>query len=122
MYGATKSALERLTAGLAAERLDDGIAVNSLAPVAAVRTPGAEAHIGDVLDATRTSSSRSSGSPTPPSRSRPVTRRRHAAGSSTRDRSSTRSDGAAEEEVGDLSGAKILMTGTTGQVAFPLRR
>jgi len=51
VYGATKAALERITAGLAAELHGDGIAVNSLAPVAAVRTPGAEAHIGDVMDA-----------------------------------------------------------------------
>ena len=46
MYGATKSALERITAGLAAELFDDGIALNTIAPVAAVRTPGAEAHLG----------------------------------------------------------------------------
>jgi NAD(P)-dependent dehydrogenase (short-subunit alcohol dehydrogenase family) len=52
MYGATKSALERITAGLAAELHADGIAVNAVAPVAAVRTPGAEALVGDVMDAT----------------------------------------------------------------------
>ena len=51
MYGASKAALERFTTGLAAEVRADGIAVNSLAPVAAVRTPGAEALVGDVLDA-----------------------------------------------------------------------
>src|SRR5256885_960774 len=34
----------------AAEPYDDGIAVNSLAPVAAVRTPGAEVHLGPLLD------------------------------------------------------------------------
>jgi citronellol/citronellal dehydrogenase len=51
MYGATKAALERVTTGLAAELHGDGIAVNSLAPVAAVRTPGAEAIVGDVMDA-----------------------------------------------------------------------
>jgi citronellol/citronellal dehydrogenase len=50
MYGATKAALERITTGLAAEVYDDGIAVNSVAPVAAVRTPGAEAHLGRLLD------------------------------------------------------------------------
>ncbi len=50
MYGATKSALERITTGLAAEVYDDGIAVNSIAPVAAVRTPGSEAHLGPLLD------------------------------------------------------------------------
>jgi citronellol/citronellal dehydrogenase len=51
VYGATKAALERVTTGLAAELNADGIAVNSLAPVAAVRTPGAEAIVGDVMDA-----------------------------------------------------------------------
>lgn len=50
LYGATKAAVERITTGLAAEVYDDGIAVNSLAPVAAVRTPGAEAHLGTLLD------------------------------------------------------------------------
>ena len=50
LYGATKAALERITTGLAAELYDDGIAVNSLAPVAAVRTPGAEVHLGPLLD------------------------------------------------------------------------
>jgi citronellol/citronellal dehydrogenase len=50
LYGATKAALERITTGLAAEVHDDGIAVNSLAPVAAVRTPGAEVHLGPLLD------------------------------------------------------------------------
>jgi citronellol/citronellal dehydrogenase len=50
LYGATKAALERVTTGLAAEVYDDGIAVNSLAPVAAVRTPGAEVHLGPLLD------------------------------------------------------------------------
>jgi citronellol/citronellal dehydrogenase len=51
MYGASKAALERITTGLAAELHADGIAVNSLAPVAAVRTPGAEMLVGEVLDA-----------------------------------------------------------------------
>jgi NAD(P)-dependent dehydrogenase (short-subunit alcohol dehydrogenase family) len=50
-YGASKAALERFTTGLAAELAGDGIAVNSLAPVAAVRTPGADTLVGDVLDA-----------------------------------------------------------------------
>lgn len=50
-YGASKAALERFTAGLAAEIHGDGIAVNTLAPVAAVRTPGADALVGDTLDA-----------------------------------------------------------------------
>jgi citronellol/citronellal dehydrogenase len=52
LYGSTKSALERITAGLAAELADDGIALNTVAPVAAVRTPGAEAHLGSYLDDT----------------------------------------------------------------------
>jgi len=43
LYGTTKAALDRFSAGLAAEVFADGIAVNSLAPVAAVRTPGVEA-------------------------------------------------------------------------------
>jgi citronellol/citronellal dehydrogenase len=51
VYGASKAALERLTVGLAAEVYADGVAVNSLAPVAAVRTPGADALVGDVMDA-----------------------------------------------------------------------
>ncbi len=50
-YGASKAALERFTSGLAAELYGDRIAVNSLAPVAAVRTPGADTLVGDVLDA-----------------------------------------------------------------------
>jgi NAD(P)-dependent dehydrogenase (short-subunit alcohol dehydrogenase family) len=43
LYGASKAALNRMTIGLAAELHADGIAVNSLAPVAAVMTPGVEA-------------------------------------------------------------------------------
>jgi NAD(P)-dependent dehydrogenase (short-subunit alcohol dehydrogenase family) len=50
VYGASKAALERVTTGLAAELFDDGIAVNSVAPVAAVRTPGAEALVGKLMD------------------------------------------------------------------------
>ena len=41
LYGMSKAALERLTAGLAAEFCDKNIAFNCLAPVAAVATPGA---------------------------------------------------------------------------------
>lgn len=41
VYAASKAALERLTVGLAAELLEDGIAVNTLAPVAAVYTEAA---------------------------------------------------------------------------------
>jgi citronellol/citronellal dehydrogenase len=51
MYGASKVALERFTTGLAAEVYADGVAVNSLAPVAAVRTPGSEVWVGDLMDA-----------------------------------------------------------------------
>jgi NAD(P)-dependent dehydrogenase (short-subunit alcohol dehydrogenase family) len=43
LYAASKAALDRLTTGLAAEFYEDGIAVNALAPVAAVITPGVEA-------------------------------------------------------------------------------
>ena len=43
LYAAAKAALHRFTTGLAAELHADGIAVNSLAPVAAVRTPSVEA-------------------------------------------------------------------------------
>ncbi len=49
VYGASKAALERITTGLAAEVNDDGVAVNSIAPVAAVRTPGAEALVGELM-------------------------------------------------------------------------
>ncbi len=41
LYGSTKAALERLSAGLAAELAPVGIAVNTLAPVEAVATAGA---------------------------------------------------------------------------------
>jgi NAD(P)-dependent dehydrogenase (short-subunit alcohol dehydrogenase family) len=43
LYGLSKAALERMTTGLAAETSRDGVRVNSLAPVAAVATPGAVA-------------------------------------------------------------------------------
>src|SRR5262249_4754531 len=49
IYGASKAALERLTVGLAAEVYADGITVNTIAPLAAVRTPGAEALVGGLL-------------------------------------------------------------------------
>jgi citronellol/citronellal dehydrogenase len=49
VYGASKAALERMTIGLAAEVFGDGIAVNTVAPVAAVATPGAEALVGRLL-------------------------------------------------------------------------
>lgn len=51
MYGASKAALERITVDLAAEVYADDIAVNTIAPVAAVRTPGADALVGKLLDA-----------------------------------------------------------------------
>jgi NAD(P)-dependent dehydrogenase (short-subunit alcohol dehydrogenase family) len=43
LYGSTKAALERITTGMAAALNDDHIWVNSMAPVAAVMTEGAEA-------------------------------------------------------------------------------
>ncbi len=43
LYGATKAALDRISTGLAAELHAHAIRVNSLAPVAAVMTPGVEA-------------------------------------------------------------------------------
>jgi NAD(P)-dependent dehydrogenase (short-subunit alcohol dehydrogenase family) len=43
LYAASKAALDRLSTGLAAEFYAQGIAVNALAPVAAVITPGVEA-------------------------------------------------------------------------------
>jgi NAD(P)-dependent dehydrogenase (short-subunit alcohol dehydrogenase family) len=49
VYGASKAALERLTVGLASEVHADGIGVTTLAPVAAVSTPGAEALVGKFL-------------------------------------------------------------------------
>ena len=41
VYAAIKSAVHRMTQGLAAELLPDNIAVNTLAPSTAIRTPGA---------------------------------------------------------------------------------
>ena len=43
LYASSKAALNRFTTGLAAEVSDGGIAVNALAPVAAVITPGVKA-------------------------------------------------------------------------------
>lgn len=42
VYAAVKAAVHRFTQGLAAELLEDNIAVNSVAPSTAIRTPGAE--------------------------------------------------------------------------------
>jgi NAD(P)-dependent dehydrogenase (short-subunit alcohol dehydrogenase family) len=41
VYAAIKAAVHRMTQGLAAELLPDNIAVNTLAPSTAIRTPGA---------------------------------------------------------------------------------
>ena len=49
VYGACKAALERLTTGLALEVSGEGIAVNVLAPAAAVRTPAAEVFMPELL-------------------------------------------------------------------------
>lgn len=49
IYAASKAALERATIGLAAEVYGDRIAVNTIAPVAAVDTPGASALVGPLL-------------------------------------------------------------------------
>lgn len=46
-YAAAKAALSRFTQGLAAELLDDNIAVNLVGPSTAIRTPGAAALIPD---------------------------------------------------------------------------
>ncbi|ROZ43157.1 SDR family NAD(P)-dependent oxidoreductase [Rhodococcus sp. WS3] len=43
IYAAAKAALHRLTQGLAAELLDDNIAVNAVGPSTAISTPGADA-------------------------------------------------------------------------------
>lgn len=43
IYAATKAAQHRFTQGLAAELLDDNIAVNAVGPSTAIRTPGAAA-------------------------------------------------------------------------------
>ena len=44
LYAMTKAALDRFSAGLAAETHGRGVLVNALSPVAAVLTPGADAH------------------------------------------------------------------------------
>lgn len=49
VYGACKAALERLTTGLALEVGSEGIAVNVLAPSAAVHTPAAEVFMPELL-------------------------------------------------------------------------
>lgn len=45
VYSAIKAAVHRMTQGLAAELLPDNIAVNTLAPSTAIRTPGARDYI-----------------------------------------------------------------------------
>ncbi|MUL67839.1 oxidoreductase [Mycobacterium sp. CBMA 234] len=47
IYASCKAALHRFTQGIAAELLDDNIAVNAVGPSTAVRTPGAAALIPD---------------------------------------------------------------------------
>lgn len=54
IYGMTKAALDRFSTGLAGELHSDGIMVNSMAPLAAVLTPGVEA-LGVVPDEYRAS-------------------------------------------------------------------
>ena len=51
LYAASKAALDRISTGMAAEFHDRGVAINALAPVAAVITPGVEAlGIGAFID------------------------------------------------------------------------
>jgi len=45
VYAAAKAALNRLTQGMAAELIDENIAVNVIGPSTAIRTPGADALI-----------------------------------------------------------------------------
>ncbi len=47
VYASAKAALHRFTQGVAAELVDDGIAVNCVGPSTAVRTPGASSLIPD---------------------------------------------------------------------------
>ncbi len=49
VYGASKAALNRLTAGLARELRDTGVRVNTVSPRAAVMSEGATALIGDTV-------------------------------------------------------------------------
>jgi len=51
IYASMKAALHRFTQGLAAEVVDDGIAVNSVGPSTAIRTPGAAELIPDDFEA-----------------------------------------------------------------------
>ncbi|MFQ6230080.1 SDR family NAD(P)-dependent oxidoreductase [Nocardia sp. NPDC002869] len=50
VYASAKAGLHRFTQGLAAELLDDGIAVNSVGPSTAIMTPGAAALLPDGYD------------------------------------------------------------------------
>jgi len=45
VYAAAKAALNRLTQGMAAELVDENIAVNVIGPSTAILTPGADALI-----------------------------------------------------------------------------
>ena len=47
IYASCKAALHRFTQGVAAELLDDNIAVNAVGPSTAIRTPGAASLIPD---------------------------------------------------------------------------
>ena len=49
IYASIKAALHRFTQGVAAELLDDNIAVNVVGPSSAVRTPGADSLIPDAF-------------------------------------------------------------------------
>lgn len=51
IYAAAKAAQHRFTQGLAAELLDDNIAVNAVGPSTAIRTPGAESLLPAGYDA-----------------------------------------------------------------------
>ncbi len=53
VYGASKAALERITAGLADELRGDDIAVNAVSPVTGVWTDGARALLGDRIEPDR---------------------------------------------------------------------
>ncbi|PSR69291.1 oxidoreductase [Nocardia sp. MDA0666] len=50
VYASAKAALHRFTQGLAAELLDDGIAVNAVGPSTAIMTPGASALLPEGYD------------------------------------------------------------------------
>jgi NAD(P)-dependent dehydrogenase (short-subunit alcohol dehydrogenase family) len=99
VYSASKAALERMAIGLAAEVYADWIAVNTIAPVAAVVTPGAQALVGQLLRehpelVEPVECSRRPRSPSPP-----ATRRTAPAGSCHAARSSTSSAASLERSA-----------------------